>query len=766
MKSPGIKAIFRIFLLFAFLTALNLSPFIFTGALPGAPGCDTIAQFIPFYSFGVYRMAQGAFPQIVPIFSSHDIASFGQGFVYPTFFLGILLAIPVVPFFLFDLWLHWAFAGLSMSLYCLRIRLRLIPALLAGCVYIFSAPVMWRLWGHWTFIHQIAFYPLVLVLTEELIHPRWFKSRTRLVGFGGLIAGLLLLAQNIQILYYLCLALIPYFIIRLVCKRDKKKFWIPLLMGSGVFLLALLFASAYFLPILTSFKSSFRYLLKGSGFANSFSLEFPHLYSLLYPGFFFCDKAYWGKWYAGESMISIGFAVIFTAYLGIAGILCGRSRIRLLAPGLFFLVAAILGFGREVPWFDFLVRRLPLYSSLRSHGRVSFLIVIALAILFAEGFAMLLQIERVRRRRKIFWIFSAGGAFLLLLFSIFVLYRFTSYEHLVSWLRKWNFTPPGFGSGSADSRNLVLKSLRNSVLPVALFSFIIFLLSLPGIFKPVFERPFTYLVCAVLLSGFLSDFLFIRHLILGSKSPSHHTVFPERIDKKLREISALTPDPGRFCIVSHQPFQILNLLYPRLEAASGLDGNFSLDYGYHLNIIQGLPPNAYQLGTHFAYLNSTILDDLAIRWILVERSLLKVMRLSPDMLKTAADADDFLLMEYLGWKGKVMVDGTGSMEGIYILQHAPDYVSMKVSGSGSKSITLKNVHSPYWRAYFQGKSVPWVKKGPWMNVNVVGEGVLEFRFCNNRLWVGICLSCLGAVLIVILLAFPRRNKKKKNISAI
>lgn len=148
------------------------------------------------------------------------------------------------------------------------------------------------------------------------------------------------------------------------------------------------------------------------------------------------------------------------------------------------------------------------------------------------------------------------------------------------------------------------------------------------------------------------DFNVHRKLILGSRTPPLPDLIPEAIDQKLKDISRLPCDPGRLCIVSPHPSQIINLIYPNLETASGLDGNLSRNYGIHLNKIQGLPLNSYQLGTQFADLSIAVLDDLAIRWILIDRSLLPVTKLKPGEWQMAAEGGDFLLVEYLGWKGK------------------------------------------------------------------------------------------------------------------
>jgi hypothetical protein len=283
------------------------------------------------------------------------------------------------------------------------------------------------------------------------------------------------------------------------------------------------------------------------------------------------------------------------------------------------------------------------------------------------------------------------------------------------------------------------------------------LISFMGILKSRFSRTFACLLWIVLLTGFLRDFAFHRKLILGSKTPPLITYIPEEIDLKLKEISRFPLNPGRLCTVSRLPYQIVNLLYPNLETASGLDGNFSLDYGIHLNEIQNLPVKSYQLGTNFVDLNPRVLDDLAVRWILIDRTKLSVVKLLPHEWQLAAEGGDFLLVEYLGWKGNVSLEGEPGASAD-ILGQTPDNVAIKVSGSGEKTITLKNVNSPFWRSYFQGKPVVWVKRGPWMNVRVNGEGILEFRFCNYWLWIGIFLSFLGVMVIVILLWHPWRYK--------
>lgn len=761
-KSLNLKLCLFIFLLFGLINFIFLLPFILNGQLPCHGTVDTNRFFVPVRAFGISEINNGRFPQLLPIFSGHDIASYGQGYFYPTFLISIFLKIPDAVFFLCDLWIHWTLAVFFMTIYLMRIRLTLLSALVGAVIYAYSGPILWRFQGHWTFVHQIPFLPALLILIEEIISQRWLKKKILLTVIGGLLIGILLLAQNPQFLYYQVFVLVPYVVIRLLIKRSKNGIVGSFLSSVLMIILGILLAAPTFLPMMFSLNDSFRKLLAGEQFASGWSLCYPHFYALIYPDFFFTARGYYGRWTPIESLFAVGSGGLLLALVGFTTVAfskTSRSKIRIMLPFFLFFTAIFLGFGEAMPWFQFLVDHLPMYGSFRAHGRISFLIILAISILAAEGAESLTNTYRQSGQKQkahtIFFlsVFSA----IIAVISIWLLTQFSSLEKAYSWLNARGLAVGWTQNPTEQDIDYLRISAIKSITPVLIMSLASALFTIFSLFairqrKAIFGIEFLllfFLICR--------DVNTHRETILTKMSPPIQDVIPPKIKEHLKSAAELPPPHGKICIISDN-FQNITLIYPKLEDVSGVDGNLSARYGKYLNKVQKMKPDVVQMNALILLLEEDILKEMSVRWVLLDKEQRWKNLLPEDKFVVLAEENNLILIEYKDWTKEITCfPDSAAWE---VLEMYPGYLKMKVGKAGGggnskadadeKEILFKSVASPYWKARFNDAVIDWTEDTPWMRVKIKGEGILEFKFNNIWLRIGIMLSLLSIVIIVII----------------
>lgn len=764
IKPHSGRKIFRlrfILPLLLFYGAINifcLLPFIIHRQLPCNTMVDTNRCFVTVRHFGLREISQGRFPELLPIFSGHDVASFGQGYCYPTTLLGIFINIPDVWHYLGDLWLHWTLAALMMTLYALRLRLSLLAAIIAGFAYAYTAPLLWRFQGHWTFVHHLAYLPALLIITEEILSPSWCIKKERLMATGGVILGLLLLSQMPQILYYMVFVLTPYILLRLILRRRKRGMVRVLMVSAVIFILAILLSAPAFLPMLVSVKDSFRNVVAGANFASAHPLFYFHFYSLLFPDFFFSSKGYWGGGLPAESLFSAGAGVFFLSAVGLFVTGCGirRARFRMVLPYLLFMVAFLLGFGKVMPWFHLLVKYLPLYASFRAHGRVSFLIITALAIFSAEGMQAIIHLVREGREKKWIHLFLLLAGSVAIITSLWLLGHFRTIEGTYQWMMHHDLAPRWTETVRDKDIQDVRLSALSAIRPVLMIAIGITLLTLISHLNRKFWVKQDVLVLLLILFALVRDINIHRKIIMSKMSPPIQELIPRNIDDRLRRLSALPPPHGKICNMSIS-IRNVTLLYPNLEDVAGVDVNVSAKYGLFLNKVQKMQPDILQITSFFGFMKEPILKSLSIRWLLIEKNELWKILIPPEKIKALAEGNNLLLLEYLDWTPEVICEN--SQSNLEILTLRPGLLEARIKGAGEKGILFKSVSSLNWKSQFNNTPVKWEEETPWMRVKVNGEGILKFRFINTYLRIGAWLSALGLILSLALFisSFRRRS---------
>ena len=754
-----LRFILPLFLFFGAINIFCLLPFIIHRQLPCNTMIDTNRCFVTVRHFGQHEISQGRFPQLLNIFSGHDVSSFGQGYCYPTTLLGIFINIPDVWYYLGDLWLHWTLAALTMTLYALRLRLSLLAAIIAGIVYAYTAPILWRFQGHWTFIHLLPYLPALLIITDEILSPSWCPKKERLMASGGVILGLMLLSQMIQILYYMALVLTPYILLRLILRGKKRGIMRVFIISVMIFILAILLSAPVFLPMLLNVKNSFRNVVAGADFASAHPLVYSHFYSLLFPDFFFSSKGYWGGGLPFESLFSAGAGVLFLSIVGllVTGFAIGRARFRMIFPYLLFIVAFILGFGKAMPWFNLLVKYLPLYASFRAHGRVSFLIIMALAIFSAEGMQAIINLVITERKKNRIHLFILLAGVVAMITSLWLMCHFRTNEGTYKWMMSHNLTP----GWTKTIRDKDIQNVRTSALsairPVLMIALGITLLTLASHLSRKHGLKLDVLVLLFIIFTFVRDVNIHQKIIMSKMSPPIQELIPRKVDDCLHRISALPPPHGKICNMSTH-FANATLLYPNLEDVAGVDVNVSAKYGLFLNKVQKMHPDILQITSFFGFMQEPILKSLSIRWILIEKNDLWKILFPPVKIKTIAEENNLLLLEYLDWTPEVICEN--SQSNIEILTLRPGFLEARIKGAGEKGILFKSVASPYWKAQFNNIPVKWVEETPWMRVKVNGEGILKFRFINIWLRIGAWLCAFGIILTLAL--FIRSFMRQSN----
>lgn len=745
MNSPDAKRIRQTLvistLFFGATNALFLSICAYARMLPGDLGGDTNILPLPMYDFAMRELAARHLPELAPIFCGHDAASFGLGLYYPTTLAGCLTLVPHFWFFLGDLWLHWTLSGVAMTLLLTRYRVGLGAALVAGAVYAYSGPLMGRFHGHWVFIHQFPFLPLMVLLAEEALSPRWLRNTRRYIALGGGVVGLTLMAQHPQFLYYMAIALGGYTLARLALRPRVDVLARVTIRSVGACALGLAMAACVVLPTAMGGGESLRPQLSGYALASCFPLSHAHLWSLACPELFFTEGRYWGNSFPIEAQASLGGVGCWLALAGFVALLAqwgGRGRRRLLLPLIMLALAGVLGFGESMPWFGWLVEHWPGFAMLRSHGRVAYLIVLAIALLSAEGVEGLTRALRSRRRQVAPLTTYAGLALALAASLAWLGYSLGSVGRAVRWMDVHCLMPLWGDAKTWAAPSVVASAVGALSAETMTLCVGATLIALVVAFKQA-RRSLTWTlfmwIAFCLARSAVANYLIVFSLL----APTPDRLVPPSVDAALRDIAADSERNGRILVATRNEVN-LPMLYAGLEAASGLDANVSRRYAAQLNTLQGLHPDVSQVHSRIDAIDVCLLDGLSARYLVVRDGAGPPNRIPPDRLQTIAHENGLALIEYVDAVGPVIVHGDADVS---IVEQRPGRWTLEANHVTSATIEIRLAASPHWKASINGLPIAIDADGPWLRLPFGGNGRVILQFVNRWLRWGIALSLAG-----------------------
>lgn len=284
--------------------------------------------------------------------------------------------------------------------------------------------------GHGSKMMALTYLPVVFLFTHRLFERRDLLS----LGLLAASVGTLMLANHVQIAYYVFMLVGLYIAYRLIA--DLRMHPREVLSATGMFAAALAIGIAISAYNYLSAYEYAQYSTRGGGIAGSagglaydyatnWSWHPAELLTLFVPGFFgFRLPYYWGMMQPWtDSTVYVGLLPVMLAIVAVS--------LRRTAMTWFFLVATVfvvlLSFGRNFPFvYETAFSVLPFFDKFRAPAMILQLLRFTIAILGAYGLQALLDVRNadqaqarasILRAARIALIAGAAFAAVLLLFK-------------------------------------------------------------------------------------------------------------------------------------------------------------------------------------------------------------------------------------------------------------------------------------------------------------------------------------------------------------
>jgi hypothetical protein len=287
-------------------------------------------------------------------------------------------------------WLHLCLLGIGVCLWVRAMGRHPFACFCAGAAGMFCGPVFLHVYaGHLVNIAAMAWAPWLLLGTQLAADGRL----TRGGMIGAFALAMQLLTGQAQYVYYTCIAVGIYSLVRLV---DVKRRVLFLVTMAALVAGALVLTAVQLMPGLAGLGETARGG-KGTGFEFAAMFSFPpeNLLTLVVPGFFgnMTGQIYWGRCYLWEMSLFIGVAGLVLAMFGF---FAAELRVRR-AMGVTICVLFILALGSHTPLFPILYKHAPGFSSLRGNCKFTFPCALFVLAFVGLGVDALMRNERTRK---------------------------------------------------------------------------------------------------------------------------------------------------------------------------------------------------------------------------------------------------------------------------------------------------------------------------------------------------------------------------------
>lgn len=726
--------------LFALVWAVCLASKVADQALPGHSYNDTF-HTANYRAQLIRNVWSGNFPDLAPgIFMGQPLLSTGQAAVlYPTNLIGVLIPVPAVWFYLFDLWVHATLASAGMAWMLRRRGHRALTALTLGWVYANCSSFLLRASvGHWEMLHQIALFPWALGVWEAMGHARRTEARRWALAWGG-VWGLLLLTRNPQMLLALLVVLVPLELWRLIARRRRMPISIRLEMLGASVIIAGLLAAVAIAPHLQGFSESYRFLMASVETAKSWPWLPFNAVALVSPQFLFGERAttYLGNWFPHESTLVVPWGVTALAIGGLALVFAWRRisrRGEAVLPLALVVGGVVIGMAGAMPWGDWMAAHVPLFGSFRAWGRASVLANLGVIMLAAEGFDALMD----HRRR--YWLARLGsvvGAVLCLaLCYAGWMWLIVKGDAALTTLAETHLN----GQPYANHTQLIptLGDHLKHILRIDVVWYFVWLMLLVGAWGfsgGRFGKRAAIAIAALLVMGAAWQQHF--HWEANTRPATLETK-PGLTEWLIDLRGYVAPAPATV-ILSPSELATFGLQVEGIRGVMGTDSNASREFITWLNRCFGRPDEAYSLSP-FSF-------DTVPSQVIAETGLLARVEqsLNANVRPSWISVDGYQVEVFL--QAPPYAEVTGDAASLEVVSWHEDWAEFDVDSNTATTAIIREFPDSRWHAWINGERAEIRPEGAHIEIPVpAGGGRIELVFVDMPARVGISIS-LGAWLI-------------------
>jgi hypothetical protein len=350
-----------------------------------ASSADLVSYYYPMLRWGFAELAGGRLPLWNPHQSAGTpfLAIPNVGFFYP-FYVPFLL-LPAAAAQTLDIVLHLTIAGLAMFACCRHMGMTAGASLLGAVVYACHGGMATKLYFP-NFLAPTAWMPLLFPLFDRVLAARSTRAAAALAA----VVALMLLAGNLQFVYFAALALVPFGAVRAAAMLGREGGRVAaraviLLFAAGCG--AVLLASVRLMPAAEYMRETWR---------PPGVLSMAHAGIMAIPPRFLVTNLL--SPLPGPDLARQTYGGVLPLVLAGVGVALWRPRAVALAMAVTGLGAALYALGPHGPVFPLLFR-LPAGGWFRGPNRIVAVLGLAVAFLGAAGLDVLCRRGTLGRDR-------------------------------------------------------------------------------------------------------------------------------------------------------------------------------------------------------------------------------------------------------------------------------------------------------------------------------------------------------------------------------
>ncbi|MCF6156812.1 MAG: hypothetical protein E3K36_16590 [Candidatus Brocadia sp.] len=489
-------------------------------------------------------------------------------------------------------------------------RISRSSCMIASIIFMFCAPQIFHVYpGHLPNLCTMIWLPLILLFSELFIRTRKFFYAL----LGGFAVTLNILAGHPQYFFYTAIAVIIYFIVRIIQEFRGHGDWKYVgYHTAGVFILyvaGISLAAVQLLPAIEMFKHSARQTISYE-WVGQFSFAPENFITLFIPEFFgnSLKTPYWGRYYLWEMSLYVGILPLLLSVLASC-----RNRNKFTKTFLIMaLITAILALGKFTPLFKILYTVVPGFNMFRGNSKFIFIVAFSLSVLSGIG-AEYLQTNVFTKKKIPSFLYTTIGivSAISLFLLIFFLFR------------------AGYGTWYGIIQKICSLGDRYTTLPNlndAGFLHATFAIATRGAVKCIILSILSLLVIGLWMNGRLRKQILIPITIavlfgdLWCFGNQYMVTFDFRQcfwNKEMLNVLKNDPEPFRITTVGH--FELNQGMAHNISHIGGYDANVIKEYSEFINLSDGKPIEEPRIVMEVTQL-SRLTNLLNLRYILLPAS--------------------------------------------------------------------------------------------------------------------------------------------------
>jgi len=666
-------------------------------------------------------------------------------------------------------------------------RLSRSSCLVSSIIFMFCAPQIFHVYpGHLPNLCTMIWLPLILLFSELFI-----RSRNYLYSFfGGVAVAFNILAGHPQYFFYTAIAVVAYFIIRIIQEFKEHKNWKYVgYHASGIFIIytiGVLLTAIQLLPAFEMIKHSTRQTLSYE-WVGQFSFAPENFITLFIPEFFgnSLKTPYWGRYYLWEMSLYAGILPLMLCALAS---FCYRNTFTKTFL-IMALITTILALGKFTPLFKILYNIVPGFNMFRGNSKFIFIIAFSLSVLSGIGAEYLRNTILTKKKVSTFFYITGGIVAAISLFLlIFFLFR------------------TGYGTWHGIINKIYLLGDRYTTLPTLKdpdFLRATFAIATKSAVKFIILMILSLLVIGLWINGRLKRQIIIPitlALIFGDLwffGNQYMVTFDSRQcfwDKEMTSIMKNNPAASRITTVGH--FELNQGMAHDISNIGGYDANVIKEYSEFINLSDGKSIEDPRIVMEVRQI-SKLTNLLNLKYLLlpanarIEHPAIKlVFNNSKYALfdNTQAIPRTFIVHEAKILSGRdaifkeltsaefnplkyAILEEPSSLtrninSGIYpqepnptIIEYSPNRVTIKATLLDDGYLVLGDTFYPGWNVYVDGKKSKILKTNYIMRSVFLkkGDHIVKFVYEPKSFTIGMIITLASVVILIPVSIFYNKN---------